>query len=110
MFVSPVSVAAALSLAAAGATPGGTSEAELQKAPGASHEQVAALGHTLLSAGKHSGVAVQMANAVYTKASILPEYVKVAQKVHGAEAAPFPETYAGAPIWSHIPGAVCVSV
>jgi serpin B len=93
VFVSPVSVAAALSLAAAGATPGGTSEAELQKALGASHEQVAALGHTLLSAGKHSGVAVQMANAVYTKASILPEYVKVAQKVHGAEAAPFPETW-----------------
>ena len=98
VFFSPVSAAAALALAVAGVTTAGPGEAELQRALGASPKQVAALGQALLSAGgAGTGVALRVASAAYTKASILHEYMELVQKVHGAQAEAFPTTYAPPP-------------
>mmetsp|Transcript_46632 Transcript_46632/g.77116 ORF Transcript_46632/g.77116 Transcript_46632/m.77116 type:complete len:448 (+) Transcript_46632:2-1345(+) len=80
--LSPLVVAGALTLAAAGATPGGTTLTELLGVLGLrSHTEFAALSSQLLS-GK--GAAVHAANGIFTKSAVKPEYAAVVKSVHAA--------------------------
>ena len=92
VFLSPLSVAGALALAAAGASPG-ASESELLSVLGVdAHTQIPELSSALLSP---SGVELNVANSIWAQKSLLlPEFIKVAKTVHHAVAAPLPKTYA----------------
>ena len=97
MFLSPLSVAGALALAAAGASPG-ASESELLSVLGVdAHTQIPELSSALLSP---SGVELNVANSIWAQKSLLlPEFIKVAKTVHHAVAAPLPKTYAPINAW-----------
>jgi len=95
LIVSPLSIASALALSAAGATPAGKAGVELNKLLQVqSHSHVAYLVSSLL-AGKtsSSGVEVHIANSVWTKASIKESYVSLVRDVHDAKADVLSETY-----------------
>ena len=95
--MSPLVIAGVLALAAAGATPGGKTEAQLLGALGvqtaADHPALAAR----VLAG--NGATVRGANAVFTRASIKPSFVSLVQSLHGSEAAPLGTSYAPVNAW-----------
>lgn len=95
--LSPLVIAGALSLAAAGATPMSTTEAELLGVLGiGAHADHAALTGQVLSG---NGATVRTANGVFTKASIKPAFVSLVQSVHRSEAAPLGPSYAPINSW-----------
>lgn len=95
--MSPLMIAGALALAAAGATPAGAARAQLLGALGArTPADHAALAARVLAG---NGAAVSGANGVFAGASIKPSFVSLAQSVHGSAAAPLGTSYAPINAW-----------
>ena len=95
--MSPLMIAGALALAAAGATPAGAARAQLLGALGArTPADHAALAARVLAG---NGAAVRGANGVFAGASIKPSFVSLAQSVHGSAAAPLGTSYAPINAW-----------
>ena len=95
VLVSPLSISAALSLAAAGATPAGAAERELLSALGVgNHTAVAELGGAILSGDESTrGVTLRIANSVWAKQGVLPSYQELVDRTHGARAERLGTTY-----------------
>ncbi len=79
VFVSPLSIATALKMALAGATPGSRHEAALRKAVGDIDVQVAG---------------IDAANALYVRASVKASFADKLKRLFGAAAAPMPASAA----------------
>ena len=79
VFVSPLSIATALKMALAGATPGSRHEAALQKAVGDIDVQVAG---------------IDAANALYARAGVKASFADKLKRLFGAAAAPMPASAA----------------
>ena len=93
--VSPLSIAAALALALAGAT--GASAAELTTLLGApDHAEIARLSETLLS---DTSVTLKIASSIWLHKSIKEDYILTAQSAHKAVAAPLGTSYAPINAW-----------
>lgn len=93
--ISPISIASALALAAAGATPAGTAESELNGVLRLhNHSQMGELRKTLLEGeSEASGVALRIANSVWCGRPIKSAYVKEVKETHNALAAKLPATF-----------------
>lgn len=86
LFLSPLSIATALALAVAGATTGSVCEAELYRALRfGDHVQIAQI-NQMVAGGIYSGVALKVANSVWTRSSIKKEYIEVIVSTHSAQA------------------------
>lgn len=97
LVLSPLVVSGALSLAAAGATDGGSAQRELLETLGiASHADFAALCRSVLSG---EGASLRIANGVFTRPAIKPDYVSLIQSVHGARAEPLGPSYGPVNKW-----------
>ena len=93
--VSPLSVAAALALALAGAT--GASATELTTLLGVpDHAEIARLSETLLS---DNSVTLKLASSIWLHKTIKDEYILTAQSAHKAVAAPLGTSYAPINAW-----------
>lgn len=104
VLLSPFSIASALALVLAGATPDSTCQSEIQSALSvSSHSQIPALSQQILHSssdtnpdggGGDESVQLTSANGLWIAKSIMQSYTKVAQHVHGAKVSPLPETFA----------------
>jgi len=89
--ISPLSVASALAVALSGATAGDETMRELTQLLGAGPAAVAEMSQAILAAGAEgTGVSLDVANSVWAKGSIKPEFVELAHRVHRAQAFPMP--------------------
>jgi serine protease inhibitor len=95
VLISPISIASALGLAAAGATPAGAAEQELLSTLGVqNHEQVAEVNAALWPAGEPpGGVQLLVANSLWVTRDVRPTYSELVERTHGALAARLGSTY-----------------
>ncbi|KAL3908617.1 MAG: hypothetical protein SGPRY_009725 [Prymnesium sp.] len=114
LLISPYSIGAALSLAAAGyavqalpahrverhATAGGAAERELLQALGApTHSHFANVATAMLKGDAAHPVELQLANSVWVKQGVLPAYEELVREVHSAEAQRLGESYHDLNAW-----------
>ena len=97
ILISPFSIASALAIVLAGATPQSTAQIEILSALGiSSHEQIPHLLQTILQSSSSTFDAVHFtsANGIWIrKDSILQSYIDTVQNDHHAIAAPLPDTF-----------------
>jgi len=93
VLICPLSVAGALALVTAGATPASKNEAELLGTLRVSRaDKLVEASRAMLSDGK-SGVSLRVANSVWTSKAILSSYVQLAQTTYDAQANPLPASF-----------------
>lgn len=98
VLLAPLSVAGALAICQAGATAGGKGENELLASMHLrNHSQVAELAVALQAAGSKE-TTVRIANSIWTRGGIKPDFVKAAS-LHGARAAELPGSYNTVNAW-----------
>lgn len=107
ILLSPFSIASALALVLAGATPNSTCQTQIQSVLSiSSHSQISSLSQQIIQPSSDAdadtniddvggGKAVQLtsANGLWIKESILKPYIEIAQDVHNSEVSPLPDTF-----------------
>jgi len=95
ILLSPFSIASALALVLAGATPDSTCQSQIQSVLSvSSHTQIPSLSRQIQRCSPGGG-AVQLtsANGLWIAKSIVKSYIETAQYVHGAKVSPLPDTF-----------------
>ena len=93
VLICPLSVAGALALVAAGATPASKTEGELLSTLRVSAADKVAEATRAMLSESGGGVSLRVANSVWTSKAILPSYVNLAQTTYDAHASPLPPSY-----------------
>jgi len=97
ILLSPFSIASALALVLAGATPDSTCESQIQSVLSvSSHTQIPSLFRQIQQSSSGSllgDVHLTSVNGLWIAKSIVKSYIKTAKDMHGAEVSPLPNTY-----------------
>jgi len=94
ILLSPFSIASALALVLAGATPDSTCESQIQSVLSvSSHTQIPSLFRQILTFRQGGDVHLTSVNGLWIAKSIVKSYIKTAEDMHGAEVSPLPNTY-----------------
>lgn len=99
VLISPFSIASALALVSAGATPQGDCQNEIYKVLGisSSHREMANLRNDLLSdnesVSSDTGVDLTLSNSLWSSLPILPEYKSEMQSIHEADILDLPGSF-----------------
>lgn len=93
VLVSPFSVASAMAMVLAGATPKSTCESELKNVLGVdSHDVVAESTKEIVSSSSES-VSLTSANGLWSRSAVRPSFAETVREIHSAVAAELPDTY-----------------
>jgi len=94
ILLSPFSIASALALLLAGATPNSSCANQIRSALSiSSHSEIPALSKNILQTNSDGPVQLTSANGLWIAKSILKSYIESAQSVHDARVSPLPDVF-----------------